>query len=226
MRILLVEDNDKLRDRIANILKKEQYTVSSAESAEEGMYIAQEYDIDIGIFDLNLPRMSGLDLIQKLRKNDSKFPIIVLSAKSNWNTKVESLDAGADDYVTKPFSTEELLSRIKALLRRTTTSTTNSIANGELEIDLDSKVASIQGNILKLTSYEYRILQYMMMHTDKIISKYRLMDMLYQDDDEKYSNTIEVFIRKLRMKLAKYSPNNFIETFRGQGYRLNKQENN
>jgi len=220
MRILIIEDELSLQEQLASTLREHDYVVDVASDGEEGLYFAQEYPIDLAIVDLGLPKLDGVEVIKRLRAQGKAYPVLILTARNRWQEKVEGLEAGADDYLTKPFHTEEMLARIKVLLRRAVGLADNSLACGPIKIDTSSKQLFLNDQPIMITAYEYRLLSYLMMHTGKVISKRELVDHIYEEDDDRDSNTIEVFIRRLRKKL---DPNNTlkpIETQRGRGYRF------
>jgi len=220
MRILIIEDELSLQEQLASTLREHDYVVDVASDGEEGLYFAQEYPIDLAIVDLGLPKLDGVEVIKRLRAQGKAYPVLILTARNRWQEKVEGLEAGADDYLTKPFHTEEMLARIKVLLRRAVGLADNSLVCGPIKIDTSSKQLFLNDQAVMITAYEYRLLSYLMMHTGKVISKRELVDHIYEEDDDRDSNTIEVFIRRLRKKL---DPNNTlkpIETQRGRGYRF------
>ena len=220
MRILIIEDELVLQQQLADTLREQDYVVDVASDGEEGLYFGQEYPIDLAIIDLGLPKMDGVEVIKKLRAGDYGYPILILTARNRWQEKVEGLEAGADDYLTKPFHPEELAARIKVLLRRSVGLADNSLECGPVRIDTSSKEVFLEGEPVTITAYEYRLLSYLMMHTGKVLSKRQLVDHIYEEDDDRDSNTIEVFIRRLRKKLDPDEQLKPIETQRGRGYRF------
>jgi two-component system response regulator PhoP len=218
MKLLVVEDEALLRHHLYSRLGEQGHVVDAVANAEEALYRAAEYSHDLAVIDLGLPGMSGLDLIRQLRSQDKSFPILILTARGNWQDKVEGLAAGADDYVVKPFQFEELEARLNALLRRASGFTQASIAAGPLVLDLNRKQALFDGEALQLTAYEYRILEYLMRHQQQVVAKERLIEQLYPDDDERDPNVIEVLVGRLRRKLEGQQDFKPIETVRGQGY--------
>lgn len=220
MRVLIVEDDQLLREQLAATLRANDYVVDVAVDGEEGLYFAQEYPIDLAIVDLGLPKLDGVELIKALRKSGSSCPILILTARSRWQEKVEGLEAGADDYLTKPFQPEELLARLKVLLRRSVGLADNVLVCGPIKLDTSSQQVFMKDAQVTVTAYEYRLLSYLMLHTGKVISKRELVDHIYEEDDDRDSNTIEVFIRRLRKKLDPDETLKPIETQRGQGYRF------
>ncbi len=225
MRLLIVEDELSLQEQLADNLRKQDYVVDVASDGEEGLYFGEEYPIDLAIIDLGLPKLDGVELIKRLRKSGRSYPILILTARNRWQEKVEGLEAGADDYLTKPFHPEELSARIKVLLRRSVGLADNSLACGPIKIDTSSKQVFLDGEPLTITAYEYRLLSYLMMHTGKVLSKRQLVDHIYEEDDDRDSNTIEVFIRRLRKKLDPENSLKPIETQRGRGYRFRLPRN-
>ncbi|RBP50844.1 response regulator transcription factor [Arenicella xantha] len=226
MRILIVEDEVNLQQQLADSLREQDYVVDVASDGEEGLYFAEEYPIDMAIIDLGLPKLDGVELIKRVRAGGHSYPILILTARSRWQEKVEGLEAGADDYLTKPFHPQELSARLKVLLRRSVGLADNSLECGPVKIDTSSKQVFLDGESLTITAFEYRLLSYLMMHTGKVLSKRELVDHIYEEDDDRDSNTIEVFIRRLRKKLDPDGTLNPIETQRGRGYRFRLARNN
>jgi len=220
MRILIIEDELALQQQLAEALREQDYVVDVASDGEEGLYFGQEYPIDLAIIDLGLPKLDGVDVIKRLRQDGHAYPILILTARNRWQEKVEGLEAGGDDYLTKPFHPEELAARIKVLLRRSVGLADNTLVCGPIKIDTSSKQVFLNDAPLTITAYEYRLLSYLMMHTGKVLSKRELVDHIYEEDDDRDSNTIEVFIRRLRKKLDPDNQLKPIETQRGRGYRF------
>ena len=218
MKLLLVEDEALLRHHLATRFAEAGHVVDAVASAEEGSYRAQQYNHDIAIIDLGLPGMDGLDLIRELRSMGRTFPILILTARGNWQDKVEGLTSGADDYVVKPFQFEELEARLNALVRRSSGFVQAQISTGPLVLDLNRKQALVQGEAVPLTAFEYRILEYLMRHHQQVVAKERLIEQLYPDDEERDPNVIEVLVGRLRRKLEAAGDLRLIETVRGQGY--------
>jgi len=225
MRVLLVEDEQDLRENLAARLKDEGYAVDVAADGEEGLYFGEEYPLDVAIIDLGLPKLSGMDVIAKLRASEKQFPILVLTARGQWQDKVAGLQAGADDYLVKPFVTEELLARLNALVRRSAGWTKSTLTLGPYELDTAAQEAKVNGAAIELTSYEYKVLEYMMMHAGEVVSKTRLTEHIYEQDYDRDSNVIEVFIGRLRKKLDDDGTVKPIETLRGRGYRFKTADN-
>ena len=219
MRALVIEDDAALRAQVTKILEDEGYAVDVAADGEQGLYMAEEYPIDIAIVDLGLPKTSGIEIIRKARKAGRSFPILILTARDGWQSKVEGLEAGADDYLVKPFHKEELLARTRALLRRSGGWSQATLVSGPIALDTTAKSVSVSEKNVDLTSFEYRVLEYLLTHAGKVISKTELTEHLYTEDEERDSNVIEVFIKRLRSKLDPESTLNPITTLRGQGYR-------
>ena len=218
MKILVVEDEALLRHHLHTRLGERAFVVDAVADAEEALYRAQEFNHDIAIVDLGLPGMSGLDLIRQLRGQGRSLPILILTARGNWQDKVEGLAAGADDYVVKPFQFEELEARLHALLRRSVGLVQSSVEAGPLKLDLNRKQALVVEQPLALTAFEYRILEYLMLHPQQVVSKDRLMEQLYEGDDERDPNVIEVLVGRLRRKLEGACALKPIDTVRGLGY--------
>jgi two-component system, OmpR family, response regulator PhoP len=220
MRLLLVEDEADIREPLVDRLRKQGYTVDAAADGREGLFLGREYAIDLGIIDIGLPVMSGIELIRELRKLEKNFPILILTARGNWQDKVEGLEAGADDYLVKPFHVEELLARLNALLRRSAGWSQPVITGGPVELDTRTQSVSLDGAPVELTAYEYKVLEYLMLHAGEVVSKSDLTEHIYEQDWDRDSNTLEVFVRRLRRKLDPQEAYKPIETLRGRGYRF------
>ncbi|WP_299004556.1 response regulator [uncultured Shewanella sp.] len=220
MRILVVEDDPILSHHLQVQLSELGNQVQTAPTAKEGFYQATNYPIDVAIIDLGLPDEDGISLIQKLRDNELKAPILILTARVNWQDKVEGLNAGADDYLVKPFQKEELVARLDALVRRSAGFVKPVINSGPLALDLAAKQLSLNGIPMEVTAFEYQILEYLMRHCHEVVAKQRLLDVIYADK-EGDPNTIEVMVSRLRKKLSKEGIENPIATIRGQGYKFN-----
>jgi two-component system response regulator PhoP len=218
MKLLVVEDEALLRHHLYTRLGEGGHVVQAVADAEEALYQAEQFHFDLAVVDLGLPGMSGLELIGRLRSQGKTFPILILTARGNWQDKVEGLAAGGDDYVVKPFQFEELEARLNALLRRSSGFTQSTIAAGPLVLDLNRKQATLDATPLALTAYEYRILEYLMRHHQQVVSKDRLMEQLYPDDEERDPNVIEVLVGRLRRKLEGEQAFKPIDTVRGLGY--------
>jgi len=222
MRLLLVEDDKDLQASLAEILREVGYAVDVSGDGVEGLFFGQEYPLDLAIIDLGLPGLPGLDLIRKLREQERQFPILILTARADWQDKVEGLEAGADDYLTKPFHPEELKARVAALLRRSAGHAQPSIELGPLKIDLLSQRVYDGEREIELTTYEYKVFEYLLMHPDEVVTKTVLSEHIYEEDADRDSNVIEVFVGRLRRKIDPQGLLSPIETLRGRGYRLNR----
>jgi two-component system, OmpR family, response regulator PhoP len=220
MRALVVEDETALREALQRDLAGAGFTVDLAADGEEGLFAGSEYPVDVAIIDLGLPKISGLELIRRLRAQDKRFPILILTARDRWQDKVEGLDAGADDYVAKPFHFEEVLARLQALMRRSGGWASSSLTCGPIVLDTRAQTVSVDGKPIELTTFEYRILEHLMLKAGEVISKTDLTEQLYEQDFERDSNVIEVFIGRLRRKLDPDESIRPIETLRGRGYRF------
>ncbi|HLF29757.1 MAG TPA: response regulator transcription factor [Xanthomonadales bacterium] len=220
MRVLIVEDDMDLRTALSAQLRKAGFAVDESADGREGLYFAEELPLDLAIIDLGLPHVSGLDLVRRLRASGRSFPILVLTARTDWRDKVQGLEAGADDYLTKPFHFEELMARINALIRRSGGHASPEIHFGPLAIDLSGQRVYLDGAEVELTTYEFKILQYLALHPEAVVTKSELAEHIYDEDAERDSNVIEVFIGRLRRKLDPAGSLNPIETLRGRGYRL------
>lgn len=221
MRALIIEDEIQLQQQIAEQLKADNFVVDVTENGKEGLFFATEYPVDVAIIDIGLPELSGIDIIKQLRKDGNQLPVLILTARSRWQDKVEGLEAGADDYLVKPFQMEELLARINALLRRASNSTSEQLCYGPVCLTPDSQQASLNGKSLELTEFEYKILEYLMRRHGKVIAKSELADYLYPHDEDRDSNVIEVIMGRLRKKLDPANQLKPIETIRGRGYNFN-----
>lgn len=225
MRVLLIEDDDNLRNVVAKRFEESGFVVDAADNGQDGLYKGREYPADVAVIDLGLPKISGMEVIQTLRDEGLTFPIIVLTARGSWQDKVMGLDAGADDYLVKPFHFPELLARVNALLRRATGNSTPDIGCGPLVLNMSTQEVTLDGQALDLTSYEYKVIEYMLHHQNKVVSKSTLTEHIYHQDYDRDSNVIEVFVGRLRKKLAAILPDEkFIETLRGRGYRLSSRD--
>ncbi|MDH3281755.1 MAG: response regulator transcription factor [Gammaproteobacteria bacterium] len=221
MRILVVEDESGIREPLVQRLRGEGFAVDVAVDGEEGLYYTCEYPLDLAIVDLGLPKLDGIEMIRRTRDQGKAFPILILTARSRWQEKVDGLEAGADDYLVKPFHVEELLARVRALLRRSMGVANSVVRCGPIALDTGTQDVSVDGGSLNLTAYEYRLLQYLMLNTGKIVSKGELTEHIYEEDEDRDSNVIEVFIGRLRKKLDPENSLKPIETLRGRGYRFN-----
>ena len=220
MRVLVVEDEAALRDNLKERLTESGFTVDVARDGEEGLFAALEYPLDVAIIDLGLPNLPGLEVIRRLRAAAKSYPILILTARDNWQDKVEGLQAGADDYVAKPFHFEEVLARLQALLRRAGGWASPQLKCGPVVLDTRAQAVHLDGAALELTSFEYRILEHLMLRAGDVISKTELTERLYDQDFERDSNVIEVLIGRLRRKLDPEDKLRPIETLRGRGYRF------
>ncbi len=220
MRILVVEDEGELREGLVRRFRREGFVVDAAADGEEGLYLGSEFPVDLAVIDLGLPKLSGMEVISRLRERGRKFPILILTARDRWQDKVEGLQCGADDYVTKPFHMEEIIARANALLRRSAGWSQAILQCEPVQLDTRSQAVTVAGREIELTSFEYKVLEYLMLHAGEVISKSELTEALYEQDYDRDSNTIEVFVGRLRKKLDPDGSLRPIETLRGRGYRL------
>jgi two-component system response regulator PhoP len=220
MRLLLIEDEAPLRLTLARRLEADGYRVDQAADGLDGLHQAREYPVDMAVVDLGLPGMAGLDIVQRLRADGRTLPILILTARGSWQDKVTGLEAGADDYLVKPFEYPELAARVKALLRRSARAASDVLTLGPLAIDLAAQQARLAGTPVDLTTFEYRMLEYLVRERTRVVSKQELSDYLYPHDDDRDSNVLEVLIGRLRRKLDPTGTLGPIETLRGRGYRF------
>jgi two-component system, OmpR family, response regulator PhoP len=220
MRVLVVEDEAALRETLKSRLSAAGFTVDVAADGNEGLFAGQEYPLDVAIIDLGLPGLGGLEVIRRLRGARKTFPILILTARDNWQDKVEGLQAGADDYVAKPFHFEEVLARLQALLRRAGGWASPMLRCGPVVLDARAQTIQVNGTPVELTTFEYRILEHLMLRAGDVISKTELTERLYDQDFERDSNVIEVLVGRLRRKLDPQDQLRPIETLRGRGYRF------
>ena len=216
MRILVVEDDPNLRTQLAEGVAAAGYAVDTADNGMDAHYMGDTEPYDAVILDLGLPQMDGISVLRKWRADGRSVPVLILTARDGWHEKVAGIDAGADDYLTKPFHMEELLARLRALIRRAGGHASSELVCGPLSLDTRNSRAAVSGQTLTLTSHEYRVLAYLMHHRDEVVSRSDLVEHIYAQDFDRDSNTVEVFIGRLRKKL----PPGLIETVRGLGYRL------
>ncbi|AFT67212.1 MAG: two-component system response regulator PhoP [Cycloclasticus pugetii] len=220
MRVLVVEDDQSLQEQLVENLTKRGFAVDATDNGTDALYFGTEYPIDIAIVDLGLPDIPGMEVIKQLRAKDINFPILILTARARWEEKVEGLEAGADDYLVKPFHTEELLARMNALIRRSAGVASPMLVCGPISLDSSAQQVLVDEKPVVLTAYEYKMLEYMMMHSGKVISKTEITEHIYDQDFDRDSNVIEVFVGRLRKKLDPNDQHKPIETLRGRGYRF------
>ncbi|NNF48498.1 MAG: response regulator, partial [Woeseiaceae bacterium] len=225
MRLLVIEDDATLRESLCAQLAEAGFAVEQAADGKEGLYFASEYPIDLAIVDLGLPEMSGIDIIRQVRADGHTYPILILTARDRWEDKVDGLSAGADDYVVKPFHFEEVSARVNALLRRSGGWASSEMTAGPVTLDLSRQELRVSDELVELTSFEYKIIEYLMVRAGQVISKAELTDRLYDQDFERDSNVIEVFIGRLRKKMDPQNTIKPIETLRGRGYRFALERN-
>ncbi|WP_137151391.1 response regulator transcription factor [Devosia sp. FKR38] len=216
MRILVVEDDTNLNRQLKDALTEAGYAVDVAFDGEEGHFLGDTEPYDAVVLDIGLPQMDGLSVLEEWRRAGKTMPVLLLTARDRWSDKVQGIDAGADDYVAKPFHMEEVLARIRALVRRAAGLASNEIVAGTVRLDARSGKVTVDGQSVKLTSHELRLLSYLMHHKGKVISRTELTEHLYDQDFDRDSNTIEVFVGRLRKKL----PDDCIQTVRGLGYQI------
>ena len=220
MRILVVEDDRELNRQLVAALNSAGYVVDHAYDGEEGYFLGDTEAYDAVVLDIGLPKMDGISIVEHWRENSRSMPVLILTARDRWSDKVAGIDAGADDYVTKPFHMEEVLARLRALIRRASGHASSELVCGPVVLDTKTSRVTVDDNQIKLTSLEFALLSYLMHHQVEIISRTDLTEHLYDQDFDRDSNTIEVFIGRLRKKLGV----DVIETIRGMGYRLKSPE--
>jgi two-component system OmpR family response regulator len=216
MRILVVEDDKELNRQLCEALADAGYVTDSAFDGEEGHFLGDTEPYDAVVLDIGLPEMDGISVLEKWRRGDRKMPVLLLTARDRWSDKVAGIDAGADDYVAKPFHVEEVLARIRALIRRSSGHASSEIVAGPVVLDTRQSKVTVDGRNIKLTSHEFRLISYLMHHSGETVSRTELIEHLYDQDFDRDSNTIEVFVGRLRKKLGV----DLIETVRGMGYRI------
>ncbi|PYE88399.1 response regulator transcription factor [Phyllobacterium leguminum] len=218
MRILIVEDDKDLNRQLSEALAEAGYVVDRAFDGVEGHFLGDSEPYDAVILDIGLPQMDGISVLERWRRDGRIMPVLMLTARDRWSDKVAGIDAGADDYVAKPFHIEEVLARLRALIRRAAGHASSELTCGPLRLDTKSSKANVDGVPLKLTSHEFRLLSYLMHHMDEVVSRSELVEHLYDQDFDRDSNTIEVFVGRLRKKMGI----DLIETVRGMGYRIKR----
>ncbi|MDY6978496.1 MAG: response regulator transcription factor [Pseudomonadota bacterium] len=219
MRILIVEDEPTLCLQLQELLEQHGYAVDTAGDGQEALFQGNEIPFDLAMVDLGLPQLNGVEVIRRWRQAERDFPILILTARGRWQEKVEGLEAGADDYMVKPFHDEELLARVRALLRRAHGQARPVIHSGPITLDMRTRTLSLDDQPQELTAYEYRVAEYLILNPDKVVSKTELTEHIYDQDFDRDSNVIEVFIGRLRRKLDRDGTLKPIETLRGRGYR-------
>jgi two-component system response regulator PhoP len=221
MRILIVEDDSRLLLQLDQFMQSQGFSVDLADDGEKALFQLQEYTYDLAIVDVGLPGIDGFDVVQQARANKVECPIIILTARDRWQEKVKGLECGADDYLTKPFVNEELIARVKALIRRSAGQASPIIEKGPLSLDTVANQLFVSGEAIDLTAYEYKVIEYLMLNPKKVVSKTEMVEHIYDQDFDLDSNVIEVFVGRLRKKIDKENQIKPIETLRGRGYRLN-----
>ncbi|MCF7966021.1 response regulator transcription factor [Methylobacter sp. Wu8] len=224
MRILVVEDEVKLCEQIQQFFADKGFAVDTANTGSDGYYMGKEYPIDAAVIDIGLPDFSGIELIKRLRKDKVTVPILILTARSRWQEKVEGLEAGADDYLVKPFHYEELQARINALIRRSVGQAHPILTHDNIELDTVAQEVTVSGVKQELTAYEYKVLEYLMFRKGEVVSKSVLTAHIYDEDFDRDSNVLEVFIGRLRKKLDPDGTRKPIETLRGRGYLISAKQ--
>ncbi len=216
MRVLVIEDDADLNRQLVTALKEAGYAVDAATDGEEGHFLGDTEPYDAVVLDIGLPQLDGISVLERWRRDGRAMPVLILTARDRWSDKVQGIDAGADDYVAKPFHIEEVLARVRALVRRAAGHASNEIECGPVRLDARSGRVTVDGNPVKLTSHEYKVLEYLMLHRERVVSRTELIEHLYDQDFDRDSNTIEVFVGRLRKKVS----GDLIETVRGLGYRI------
>ena len=224
MKILVIEDDNVLQRQLAKQLESINYQVDAACDGEEGLYRAREFHYDLAIVDIGLPKVTGIELVEILRNEKNSLPILMLTARSSWKDKVVALKSGADDYLVKPFQPEELLARMEALLRRAGGYSSSIISQGPISLNLTNGDVTVNGALVNLTAFEFKVLHYFLLNPNKVTSKLALADYIYDEQTERDSNVMEVLIARLRHKLDPMNDYRPIETLRGRGYRLRRMQ--
>ncbi len=220
MRILIVEDELVLSQQIEAFFSDKGFAVDTAQTGSNGYYLAKEFPVDVAIIDIGLPDFSGIELISRLRKDSVNLPVLLLTARSRWQDKVEGLEAGADDYLIKPFHYEELLARVNALLRRSQGKAHPVLTYASIKLDSLSQIVTVDDEKVELTAFEYKVLEYLLFRKGEVVTKAVLTEHIYDEDFDRDSNVIEVFIGRLRKKIDPLGLVKPIETLRGRGYRI------
>ncbi|MCP4043655.1 MAG: response regulator transcription factor [Gammaproteobacteria bacterium] len=220
MRVLVIEDEPPLREQLASSLGAQGYAVDATGEGNEGLYLGNEFPVDIAILDLGLPDLSGLEILRSWRADGRTFPVLILTARGRWQEKVAGLEAGADDYLVKPFHMEEVLARLRALVRRASGWANSVLCAGPIELNPGTQRVLVEQCPVKLTAYEYKVLEYLILHAGQVISKTELTEHIYDEDADRDSNVLEVLMGRLRRKLDPEQEINPIETLRGRGYRF------
>lgn len=226
MRVLVIEDEQALQEQIVTRLREAGYAVDATASGREAQYLGTEMPVDVAVVDLGLPDVSGIQVIQHLRGAGKRFPVLILTARGRWQDKVEGLEAGADDYLVKPFHMEELLARLRALVRRAGGWTDSRLRCDPVVLDTAAQRLTVADVPVELTAYEYRLLEYLMLHAGEVVSKAELTEHLYEEDMDRDSNVLEVLVGRLRRKLDPERSLNPIDTLRGRGYRFSVPRSN
>jgi two-component system response regulator PhoP len=223
VRVLVAEDDSRLLMQLDSLFQQQGFSVDLADDGEKALFQLKEVNYDLAVIDIGLPKLDGFDVIRQARSSDISTPVLILTARDRWQEKVEGLDAGADDYLTKPFHNEELLARVKALIRRASGQASSTIEFGPVVLDMQAKEIRVNARALDLTAYEYKVMEYLMLHPQKVISKTELTEHIYDQDFDLDSNVIEVFVGRLRRKLDPEGTLKPIETLRGRGYRISRE---
>ncbi|WP_296046987.1 response regulator transcription factor [uncultured Alteromonas sp.] len=223
MRVLVAEDDSRLLMQLDSLFQQQGFSVDLADDGKKALFQLKEVNYDLAVIDIGLPKLDGFDVIRQARSSDISTPVLILTARDRWQEKVEGLDAGADDYLTKPFHNEELLARVKALIRRASGQASSTIEFGPVVLDMQAKEIRVNARALDLTAYEYKVMEYLMLHPQKVISKTELTEHIYDQDFDLDSNVIEVFVGRLRRKLDPEGTLKPIETLRGRGYRISRE---
>ena len=220
MRILVIEDEIALREQLIDALRAAGNAVDATGEGVEGLYMGNEFPVDVAVLDLGLPDMDGLDILRQWRQAGRTFPVLILTARSRWNEKVQGLETGADDYLVKPFHLEEVIARLRALVRRSSGWANSVLTAGNVQLNTSSQQVSVGDSEIELTAFEYRLLEYLMLHAGDVVSKTELAEHLYDEETDRDSNVLEVLVGRLRRKLDPQRIAQPIETLRGRGYRL------
>ncbi len=220
MNVLIIEDENIIRAQLVKRMQQEGFAVQEASDGEDGLFQGMEFPFDVAVVDIGLPKLSGIEVIKRWRAASKDIPVLILTARGRWQEKVEGLEAGADDYMVKPFEAEELVARLRALIRRSGRWSNSMLKCGPITLNLSAQEVRVNDRLIDLTAFEYKVLEYLMLHDGEVVTKTTLTEHIYEQDFDRDSNVIEVFVGRLRKKLDPDNEFKPIETLRGRGYRF------